>query len=311
MAVTLRTVSDIADCEEATVTRQLQVRLSGGDATLGQIPSMHVAHLLEGVEIAIQRAAAVVVGRQPGVGRRGRVVEEATRLRFVNIRQGSVIPVLALPEIDTSPGALTLDDRSLGEIALEVSLAVLDEIDAVPEVAAAWADLGERLQLGTRYDALEFRSRQRQPFGHRLDGARCRRMREAAKVHSGDAILSGILVEADFDKMTAQLRIPNRRKVRIKFSEEHADAIHDALRHESDVQGEVSYIRDEAQKVDLVSINRSFQPSIFGNEFWTERSVAELAAEQAVQIVSSAEEAFDDLGLSDDEADAFLDATMA
>jgi hypothetical protein len=52
----------------------IRVELKGATADLGEILAIDVARLIEGVERSIAAGAASVLGRQLGVGRRGKAV---------------------------------------------------------------------------------------------------------------------------------------------------------------------------------------------------------------------------------------------
>ena len=294
--------------------KRLEVRLVGGDAALGRVPASDVAHLILGVESAIARAAAGIAGREPGLsGRRGKAVEAASRLRLVAIEAGSVVPVLELPDVPEEPG-LGLADFRLGELALVDTVAVLTGELESGDVAKALVDLGDVLHLGATYDRVEFRS----TLAHDgrpaiLNRSACRRLRHvidrmAADEHGG---VVGTLVEADFERNTARLRV-GRRKVNVAFGPALADDIHQALRQQASLQGRVTVDRQSgnATAVELRAIVRPLQRSldeVHREDFWRERTLTEILTEENLQLLTSPAAVFDP-SLSADEADAFVAA---
>lgn len=55
--------------------------------------------------------------------------------------------------------------------------------------------------------------------------------------HDDKGTLVGILYEADFEKCSARLRTPSGSAVTVYFSDDHAQAIKDALRESSSFKG--------------------------------------------------------------------------
>jgi hypothetical protein len=102
--------------------REFRVKLDGEQARLGVVPAADVARLLLLLERAAAQAAAAVL-RQPKTttGRYKGVIEEAVHFRLVGIEEGSIVPVLELPQpARFDPNAtLDLEDVRLGEAALE------------------------------------------------------------------------------------------------------------------------------------------------------------------------------------------------
>jgi len=293
------------------VVAEVRVRLTGSDAELGRIAASDVARLLQGVERALGRAAAGIAGRRAGLtGRRGRVVERATRLIFDRIESGSVLAVLEVPGA-TDEADLGLQDLGLGEAALIETLDVLEHDLENHDVAAALALLAEDLDIGGRFDAIGFEvggGGAVSPRSVSLDRTRRLRMRQladATETQRPDE-LYGVLYEANFERRTAQLRLPTGGSVTVTFSDYLADRVHEALRERSHLEGVVSYNRESAQatSVELRSVHRVEQEELGleGGEFWHERNVRELAREQGIETLTDPRELRDDEATEDEVA---------
>jgi hypothetical protein len=269
---------------------ELRVALKGPDAHLGEVPARDVANLILGVERVVMLAASVVLGRpKTGTGRGEAVIEQAARLKLRAVEEGSVTPVLELPEPAVEESALDLGDASLTELSISSMLNTVETGEGPVVVMDALLDLGaERIRVGERYESIEFDfnpSHGRPTRRISLDGARVKHLRrsmESARAHrSTTETLTGTLVEADFEKLTARLRGPLRELIIVAFDETHADEIQHALRHEAAVQGRVTYDPKTftARHVELRTITHGEQLvlGIDADEFWSERSIEELA----------------------------------
>lgn len=299
--------------QEATT---LHVVLEGDAARLEEIPAQDIARLIDGTIRSITRAAELVTGRQPGLGgRRSAAVEEATQLRLVEIRPGSVALVLQGPK---QPDTLNLefDDERLTERAINQTLdAVEGTLDDVPlGLASALAGLGEELGVGERYETVRFdlgtgsRIVRTCRFDHTAR-ARLRQIAQQPKPAASSAV-SGTLVEADFERLTARLRTPTNRSVKIAFTDEKADSIQNALRKKAEFDGVVTYDPNthEAQSVEMHSIVHAEQGQLdLESGFWKNYTVRELAAQQGV-VVSEAVSELHATGLSSDDFDSFFEA---
>lgn len=300
---------------EAAVT-VVRVRLTGDDAELGKITAIDVARLLQGFERAVARAAAGIAGRRPGqTGRRGKAVETATRFLLEGIEQGSVTAVLELPPVTERPDGLGVEDVALGDAALQETLDVLEYGVANPDVAEALAFMAEELDIGGRFKAVGVQLFDGGTPGRSsvLDRGKRQSLRQLADSRHSERpdALYGILFEANFEKRTAQLRLPTGQSVTVSFNDELADAVKEALRERAHVEGVVAYNVEsaEALSIELRSVRRAEQQELglIGGEFWRERSLEELAAEQGVEPLADPDELRDDEA-TDEEVAAFLEA---
>jgi len=299
---------------------ELRIKIDGESAALGLIPARDVANLLIGIEIAVLRAASVALGRpKRPTGRGEGVIEQAARLRLRAVEEGSVIPVLELPEPLATNTADTLDFEaaSLAETAVTTVLDVAEKGEGHPLVARALLDLAESVQVGDRYDALTLDYRPDGALGHRavgVDRVVVERLRETVrrdKDRVRDDSLVGTLVEADFERNTARLRGQLNEAVTVSFDADLADEIQNALRRPASFQGQVKYDPETmaARSVRLTSIDRGRQLvlGVDPEEFWIERSFAELAAEQGVVPATQPDEIYD-ADATDDEREAMMAA---
>src|SRR5262249_35355144 len=79
-----------------------------------------------------------------------------------------------------------------------------------------------------------------------------------------DQELVGTLVEADFERNTARLRLPAGSSVDVSFSAELSDDIHEALRSKARLVGVVQYNprTSEVKSVLLRALHRTWGPSL-------------------------------------------------
>ena len=298
------------------------MRLTGDNARLGALYASDVARLIDGIERAVARTAAQLVGRAPGAaGRPPKTVARAARLRLVDIKRGSLVMELAPPDVPADQEAteqefLDLDDPKLTDSAFSTIIGVLSGSETeFPEAATALNQLAEDLGIGERYEALALA----QPGGDVpreavLDSTARRRLAAAAQQRTrrdDEGVLVGTLYEADFERNTARLRTSHGPSVNVRFDDDHAQDIKRSLRENSQLQGRITY--NEATSaivsVDLTEIAPAEQLALMPgtDEFWSKRSLDELAQEQGVGVVHSVEELQDDT-ISDEEAEAFIAA---
>lgn len=297
--------------------KEIRIKLEGENARLGEVPAADVARLLELLERAAARAAAVVLG-QPKVttGRYRGPIERSVHFRLIGIEAGSVVPVLALPAapLDSAP-SLDLEDPNLGASAIEALLDAGEE-PSQPEVARALLDLADGLHIGDRYDSITLSADTQQGATRtvKVDEVVRTRLRKYVEAlpepPARDGDLIGILVEADFERQTARLRTPTEAGITVTFSDDQADAIQAALRQRATFRGEVSYDprTQVATNVRLTELVRSAeQLTLDAEDFWRTHSFAELALRQgAGQPVDP--EALHSTEATDEERDAFVAA---
>lgn len=302
------------------MTSRFVLRLTGDSARLGELYAADIARLIDGIERAISRAAAQLAGRVPGTtGRLPKVAADAARLRLTDIREGSFVLELAPPDAPATPEdlgqeTLDLDDADLGESAIRTIIDVLSGSGIeFTGAAAALNQLAEDLDIGERYETLEFLQPGDVPHEAVLDRPARERLSAVAQRptrHDDEGTLVGILYEADFEKSSAHLRTPVGSSVTVHFSDYHAQAIKEALRESSQLQGRITYnmATEAIVSVDLTDIALTEQlvmPSI--GDFWATKSLEELAEAQGVDVVESIDALRDDT-ISDEEADAFMAA---
>jgi hypothetical protein len=295
---------------------ELRVRLEGQTAELGRVAASDFARLLLFTQSAIQRAAGHVLGRQTReTGRPGRTIEDSTRLRLLCIERGSVVAVLQPPPRVEAEDRLTLPDEGLGELAIDSALAtLLGEETSHHDVADVFVRMADEIGVGRRFDAITFeRADQRRHVTARLDAPRRNQLCEIARPEprAEDDTVVGVLVEADFESLTARLRTATGAKTTVSFAAGMADDIHEALRSNARLRGEVRYdpASAEARSIELHEIVRGDQLALGldpGN-FWLHRTIAEAASEAGVPPVDDVE-SLRDADASEDEVDRLLAA---
>lgn len=298
---------------------ELRIKLEGDEASLGQVAARDVAQLILAVEIAVMRAASVVLGRPKTASGRGQaVIEKAARFSLLGVEEGSVVPVLQLPEPAAAddPDALNMDVVSLAEMAVKQVLDTAHDGDGHPVVMGALLELADRVRLGDRYDRVTFDLRtpdakKRVAHLDRRVTARLRKAIDEESVRVRDDTLAGTLVEADFEKHTARLRGQLNEAVTVSFDEDLADEIQDALRRQATFQGKVVYDPKTlaARSVSLTGITpgRQLILGIDPDAFWQERSFAELALAQGGVGAEHVDDIYDG-DATEEEREAFMAA---
>lgn len=299
--------------------REFRVKLHGENAHLGRVPAADVARLLLLLEKAAAQAAAVIL-HQPKTttGRYRGVIEQAVHFRLVAIEEGSVVPVLELPDpVPPELGAATLDFDvvPLGESAVMALLDAASE-PSDPLIAKALLDVVDGMYVGERYDAISIDAlsngqRRRQVKIDAKARGRLRKYVDAAPAPTPrQDDLVGTLFEADFEKRTAHLRTPTKASVDVSFSDEQADDIQAALRQPSTVRGDVLYDAKThtAKSVRLTEIVRGIeQLALDPADFWREVSFEDLAERQAAGRPAEPDDLYD-RGATDEQRDAVMAA---
>src|SRR5262249_16736232 len=142
---------------------------------------------------------------------------------------------------------------------------------ADPELASAVAQLAADLGIGERNTSVAL-SCDGPPGcvpGVRrvvLDASVRARMQRLSspQAPAQDQELVGTLVEADFERNTARLRLPAGSSVDVSFSAELSDDIHEALRSKARLVGVVQYNprTSEVKSVLLRALHRTWGPSL-------------------------------------------------
>ncbi len=300
--------------------KEFRIKLEGDQAHLGTVPAADVARLLLLIEKAAAQTAAVIL-HQPKTttGRYRGVIEQAVHFRLHGIEEGSVVPVLELPEAGPpelgAVRALDFEVATLGESAVKALLDAARK-PSEPLIAKAMLDVADGMLIGERYDAIviEVPSNGQRPRKVKIDAKVRRRLRkyvDAAPVPASRTDdLVGSLVEADFERQTARLRTPTEPAVEVTFSDEHSDDIQAALRQSSTVRGEVLYDpkTHTAKRIRLTEIVRGIeQLALDPGEFWSAISFDELAERQAAGRPVDPDDLYDDAA-TDEERDAVMAA---
>jgi len=298
---------------------ELRVSLKGEEARLGAVPASDVARLILGVERAMARAASVVLGRPKiTTGRYDEVIERAVRLKLRSVEEGSVVPVMELPDaLASEGGTLDLDVPSLGESALESLLDAADPGQRPHHVVAnALLELADALRIGERYESITFdvhaglRRRETRVDAGTRSSLRAYVESAPATPARPDAVV-GVLVAADFEKGSARLRTPTQPAVVVSFTDDLDDDVYGALRQRTTLEGEVAYDPKThvARSVSLRSVTRGEQLmlGVDTHEYWRASSLEDLAREQGAGAPIHPN-SFRDVDASDRERDAFMAA---
>jgi hypothetical protein len=293
-----------------------EVRLVGKQAKLGDVAMVDVARLMFDVQTLIARAAGVAIGRRPKpTGRWEGTIEEATRLRLVKIKRGSVILEVRGPRAVPDEGELDLSVESLADLGWSTAMSTLNNAAVTddPDVLRRLLSLANGLSIGGRYEAIEFRT-DGTPVA-RLDEERRERLRSVVERRQEPLppppAVSGVLFEADFERHTAKVRTQDGNVVDLIFEPDQSGTIKEALRERSQFQGDVTFdpVTNSVKSIRLRRITR-FEQLLLGTEggesFWNALSFGELSGAQGTGTVESFDE-LRDTSLSDDEFQQYVD----
>jgi hypothetical protein len=294
---------------------EFELKLSGGEAELGRVAAADVARLILGAERVLARAAGHARGRVLAkTGRRGRVIEEAIRLRLVGVYGGSVRVVLAPPEPPSELITLGLDAATLTDESIRMAADVLTRPrePAYRDVARELVRLGDSIALGTRYEALSISHRGVQSVPAHLTATVAEHLRVATNlpIPTREDEVVGRLVEADFEHHTAHLRTVSGDRIEVRFDPEWEDLIQEALRQEASIAGEVAYdpATALAKSVHLRRLTQAEQlhAGLHPGEFRHTIAVQELASQAGIQPIEDGSQLAIDA--PEDEVDRFMAA---
>lgn len=297
---------------------RIRAELTGPGVELGLIPAADIAKLILGMQKALAAAAATVARQErKGVtGRYPQAIEAASRLRFVGVERGSVASLFTLPEAESRGDAdLGFEVQHLAEIAF----AKLLESISAPEHQVDWgiarsvANLCEDLRIGERNTALRLGYDDRTSRAGMITGDVRSRMTSIARrpPTSQPDHVSGVLVEADFERNSARLQPTAGPPIAVSFSADKADEIQEALRGPADVIGEVTLdpVTHTASKVTARALFRAEQLAMeSGNTipFWEHWTVADLAARQGISAPQDIGNLHSELEFTEDEIAAYF-----
>ncbi|MGH2596153.1 MAG: hypothetical protein ACRDH7_09340 [Actinomycetota bacterium] len=307
----------------------LEVKLEGPHAHLGEVPLSDVANLMIGIQDAAAAGAAKVVGKRLTTGRRGKLVENAARIRLVRLMEASVGVLVRPPsleeeasDLDETTEALTTDTgvqidhgQSLGYRALsEVTKAVRSR-KPDPAIARALLQMSKNVGVGVRHDAIAFIEDPDTPNQRvtRIDASNRDRLRgylSSSAVEEADEVISGVVFEADFEANTARLRDPTNQAVDFEFPEELAERVKEALRERAELDAHVTLDPETqtARRVEVRQVFRGRQMELeqISESFRRSADVMTLVTEQGIQPIEDPSSL--KLDLDDDETDGFLEA---
>jgi hypothetical protein len=297
------------------MSRRVRATLSGLDAELGLVAATDFARLLIGTQSAVAKAAGHIISRPVrATGRWAAVIEDAARLRLVAVEPGSVQSVLQIPDVEVPEGAFDFDVATLGDMAFDRVLDLIDGVNAQPmlDVAGVLMNLADQIGIGSRFQEIRLEIENSEGTVVRsasLDqGSRERIRTRAGRPPSPqpDHVV-GVLFAANFETRRAQLRLSGGELVSVEFADDLADAIQDALRQQSDLVGEVKIDPHArvATSVVLRKITKTEQLLVGANEFWTEFTIADLIEEQGVRAAEDWED-YRGPVMSDDDVNGLL-----
>jgi len=300
----------------------LVLRAKGPTTDGGRLPLADLLRIGKNVQTAVERVARVIVG-QPDSRRPGRKPQEIARdcaMEVVALNRGSFEIALDLPR-------RRFEAMDLGVEAVEKLLQGWEKVNGGPlpsgydeGVLFVLRDLGQ--VLGTGIDEIEAESRaQRRSrvFRYTRDVQRGVIARISSPV-TNERTVEGRLLMADFRHEAEKCRIHPAigEPITCMFDEPLEESVYDLLRKCVRVRGET---REDAATGRITSIHirdiealgSADEPdgSFTAEDFWRERSLDELVAEQGVGPIARLEDVLGkgaDLWESDEDFAAFLSA---
>ncbi len=283
----------------------------------GTISVDDLVALLRPVQSAVERAALVLRGEAAvRPGRRPRAVEEATRLRLVAVRAGSV-----RLELQVDQKQLQLLGPHLGQEAARVvveGLATMPERDTMPRgwdpgVVCAIRELGvlflrgaERIEIALESDGEK-----------RVVPLLADRLEQLTRWVTGPIkdrhTVEGRLLMANFAEWVRRCRVYPLfgPPVECVFDEALARAVLDALTRYVRVTGEAEYDRasgriKQLRVADLQILDEQDRFPEQEHPFWEPVDLEQLSALRGVQPIGSPEDLRADIWESEEELEEFL-----
>jgi hypothetical protein len=262
-----------------------------GAGRLEDLPIAEVADFLRGIAQVVSHGAAEELNRpRSRLGRPEALVEEASHLRLVRLKSGSVVAEILPPHSQPLPGSIGLEAESLTERAFRRAMRVAAGNSAEsPSVAAAFADLLDRF---VRHPAASIRFEDLRDEGdvaevRVADRKRLRREGQAATLERGARTVSGWLYAADMKALTAKVRTAANETIDVAFDREQKPHIKRALDDQASLRGEVLYddAAKRARSIRVAEIFTGSQLDLGDVDFWEATTLEDLVAEQGTSII--------------------------
>jgi len=303
----------------------LIIRVKGKATEGGRIGLHDLIRLGNNVQTAVERVARVLVGqadsRRPG--RKPSEIAQSCALEVVALNQGSFAIAFDLPNEK-------FETMHLGVEAVEKLFEGLDQIGTNGEALPSGYDAGvlHTLRdmgriLGRGIDMIEAESRTqrlRKTFSF-TNQTRQRIIERIRGPVSNLRSIEGRLLMADFQQRAEQCRIHPALgdPIRCRFDESLEQTVYDYLRSQVRVTGETTEDPNTGRissititDIEPVTLEGAEPDSVSPDAFWQDKSLEELAVEQAVSPITRLEDiwgAGSDLWENDGDFDAFVSAT--
>ena len=288
------------------------------------MPLSELIRISRSIQAAVERVARVLVGqsdsRRPG--RKPQRIIEGCALEVVALGKGSFSIALDLARKE-------LDSMDLGVDAVEALLAGWEEVGrnggALPRgydtgVLHSLRELGGGLGQGIDEIEVESRTQRARRQWHFNQELRERIVRCIRRPVTNERTVEGRLLMADFrhDGERCRIHPPVGEPITCQFDESVEETVYDLLRRYVRVTGEASVdpsterivgicVRD----IEALSVGGETFEAVTADEFWEEKGLDQLAAEQGVGPLARFEDVFaSGAALWDDDEDfnAFLAA---
>jgi len=266
------------------------IRLPGPG--LGDVPVADVVDFLRGVVDLVAYAATAALARpvaQPG--RRGTPVEDASKVRLVALKSGSLVAELAPAEAPPATGPLDLAADTLSARSLQVVFATARGEPSSPDLTSSLIEFATRMSGRRSGAALVFEDRTGpRPLRVALDEEAITRLSTAQgrEARSQRDRVSGRLFEANVETDEAHVRMPTGESVRVSFDDELEPEIKRLLGDRAPLVGDVEYDRrtSRIREIHARTIDSGEQLEFDGVDFWRDQTLQQLAADVDAHALS-------------------------
>ncbi len=252
---------------------------------LGEVAVGDVVEFLRGVVDLVANGSAAEIAKPIGSpGRRGTAIEEASKIRLLDLRDGSLVAELAPAAAFPMPDSMGLDVETLSELALIAVFETVEGREGRPEVASALVEFAQRMATRRPDQPLVFIDRRSSAeTTTALDDTTLRRLESLGTRAASEPLRAqgvvGRLFEANVDKDEARLRTPTGETVKVEYEPELERDIKRLLGDRASLQGEVTYdaATQRVRSIHATEVLAGDQLGFEGVDFWQDPSLVELA----------------------------------
>jgi hypothetical protein len=261
---------------------------------LGEVAVGDVVEFLRGVVDLVAHGSAIQIAKPMGTpGRRGTAIEEASKIRLVGLKDGSLIAELAPAPAPPVPDSLGLDVQNLSQLSLDAVFDTVEGKEPRRELAAPLIEFARRMAARRPGQPVVFIDRRTaSEVVAELDGLRLKRLEtlEAGAATETRQVrgVSGRIFEANVDTDEARLRTLTGEAVKVQYEPALEGEIKRLLGDRASVRGDVTYdpATNRVRAIHATEMLAGDQLEFEGVDFWHEPSLSELADNVTAQPVT-------------------------